>query len=256
MHAAPIRSWKVDSLKVEVYPSREEMGKAAGTAVARKIRELQREKANVAIVFGSAPSQNEMLDALCREEGIDWSRITAFHMDEYIGLPPEAPQRFSKYLIDRLVSRVRPGVFHAIDDGGDPESACAAYAELLGRQPIDIVCLGIGENGHIAFNDPHVALFNDPKTVKVVELDEVCRQQQVNDGCFANIHDVPARAITLTVPALMSGAHLFCVVPGPTKKDAVERTLNGPISPECPASILRLHRDCTLYLDPASEGTQ
>lgn len=251
---AALKTGKVDSLNVQIYPSRQAMGAAAGAAVARRIRTLQQTKSQVSAIFGSAPSQNELLDAVCREPGIDWSRIRVFHMDEYIGLSPDAPQKFSRYLEEHLVDRVQPGHFFPIESDGDPQAECDRHAALLAEQPIDIVCLGIGENGHIAFNDPHVAFFDDPEAVKIVEIDELCRRQQVNDGCFPHMEHVPKRAITLTIPTLMSGAHLFCVVPGPTKRLAVHRTLHGPITPECPASILRRHPGCTLYLDPEASG--
>src|SRR5436309_1752359 len=156
---------------------------------------------------------------------------------------------------ERVEQRVKPRQFHYLE--GDtmlPLDECERYARLLQAQPIDLCCLGIGENGHIAFNDPPVADFKDPHLIKAVELDEACRRQQVNDGCFPTFEAVPTHAVTLTIPALISGAHLFCSVPGPTKRAAVRRTLNGPISTECPSTILRTHADCTLYVDADSYG--
>ncbi|GIP33657.1 glucosamine-6-phosphate deaminase [Paenibacillus sp. J2TS4] len=248
----PILSEVRDQLKVEVYANRQDMGHSAGQAAAGKIKELLAKQEKVRMIFAAAPSQNEFLETLTKDSEIDWSRITAFHMDEYIGLERNAPQRFSQFLQDRLFDVVKPGQVHLIDSSNSIEGECKRYVELLSEAPIDIVCLGIGENGHIAFNDPPVADFEDPMLMKPVELDDACRQQQVNDGCFPAFGDVPTHALTLTIPAIMSGRHLFCMVPGPTKRDAVMHTLNGPIATECPASILRTHADCTLYVDTDS----
>lgn len=242
----------VDRLKVQVYASRKELGTAAGLAAAERMRTLLARKPGIRIIFAAAPSQNEFLETLVAAEGIDWSRVTAFHMDDYIGLPDDAPQRFSRFLTDRLFHIVRPGTVHLIDSTSSIEAECERYGRLLNEAPIDIVCLGIGENGHIAFNDPPVADFADPVAIKPVELDEACRQQQVNDGCFPAIDAVPTHALTLTIPAMMTGTHLFCMVPGPTKRNAVTETLNGPISTACPATVLRTHTDCTLYVDTDS----
>lgn len=204
------------------------------------------------MVFAAAPSQNEFLKSLTQEK-IDWQRITAFHMDEYLGLESCAPQQFGNFLKARLFDVVQFGSVYYIDSGAsDTRAECRRYAELLLKEPIDIVCMGIGENGHIAFNDPPVADFKDPEVVKVVELDEVCRQQQVNDGCFTSIDEVPAQAITLTIPVLMSAHFLSVVVPGKTKADAVEKTMRGPISEQCPASIIRTHADAVVFLDKDS----
>jgi glucosamine-6-phosphate deaminase len=230
------------------------MGRAAGNDAAAKVREVLAAKGGVRMIFAAAPSQNETLATLAAAPGIDWSRVTAFHMDEYIGLAEEAPQRFGRYLREHIFDLVRPGKVHFIDSSNRAEDECRRYAALLREGPIDIVCLGIGENGHIAFNDPPVANFEDPELIKVVELDEACRRQQVNDGCFTNFAAVPTHALTLTIPALVSGAHLFCSVPGRTKRAAVQRTLNGPISTECPSTVLRKHADCTLYTDADSYG--
>jgi glucosamine-6-phosphate deaminase len=226
------------------------MGQAAAADVAQAMRDALRTKDIARVVFASAPSQNDMINALATAADIDWSRVTALHMDEYVGLPPGAPESFGTYLTQRLFDRVRPGRVELIDGNGDDEAR--RYAELLAEAPIDIVCMGIGENGHIAFNDPEVADFADPLSVKMVELDERSRVQQVNDGCFPGISAVPTHAITLTIPALTSGRRLFCVVPGATKRDAVREALEGPITEACPASVLRRHPDCRLYLDADS----
>ncbi|MBB6734309.1 glucosamine-6-phosphate deaminase [Cohnella zeiphila] len=242
----------VDLLKIRVYENRRELGKAAGDAVAGRMRELLAKQPGVRMIFAAAPSQNEFLETLAAAEDIDWSRVTAFHMDDYIGLPENAPQRFSRFLQDRLFRLVHPGTVRLIDCSAPIEAECARYGRLLREAPIDIVCLGIGENGHIAFNDPPVADFADPETVKAVELDDACRTQQVNDGCFPSFGDVPTHALTLTIPTLTGARHLFCMVPGQTKRNAVKETLEGPISAACPATILRRHPDCTLFVDADS----
>lgn len=240
---------KIENLEVLRFASRQAMGEAAGEAVAGWLRTRLAFQSLVRMIFAAAPSQSEFLATLTQAEGIDWSRVTVFHMDEYLGLRAEAPQRFSRFLCDALFDRVKPGQVHLIEGQGDTRQVCRHYAQLLAEAPIDAVCLGIGENGHLAFNDPPVADFNDPVIIKPVELDEICRQQQVNDGCFARLEDVPTHALTLTIPALMQAARLFCIVPGATKRQAVTSTLYDPISVACPATILRQHPDCTLYTD-------
>lgn len=242
----------VDQLAVRVYATRQAMGDAAAAAVATRMRDVLARQAELRMIFAAAPSQNELLAALCQAEGIDWARVTAFQMDDYLGLPPDAPQRFSHYLADHLFDHVHPGNVQMIDGTNSAEVERTRYADLINAAPIDIVCLGIGENGHIAFNDPPVADFHDPEMVKVVTLDAASRHQQVHDGCFAHLDDVPTDALTLTIPALLSGEALFCIVPGPTKRAAVHATLRGPVTTECPASILRQHPTCILYLDEAS----
>ena len=243
---------KVDLLQVKMFSSRNEMGQAAGQEISAKIKELLLIKDVLRIIFAAAPSQNEILAYLSADSSIDWRRIDVFHMDEYIGLPKGAPQRFSSFLKEHLFDQVKPRTVNLIDDGDGLESASKSYSVLLEVAPIDIVCLGIGENGHIAFNDPPVADFNDPKIVKPVELDNACRQQQVNDGCFPDFDAVPQTALTLTIPALLSGKYLFCVVPGNTKREAVKNVLTGSITSACPASILRTHANCVLYTDQDS----
>lgn len=248
----PVHEETVDSLCVRVYRARDEMGKAAGEAAAAKIKELLALQEQVRIVFAAAPSQNEMLDALASDRGIEWQRVTAFHMDEYIGLPAGSPQSFGRYLKERLFDRVKPGRVLYMNGTKELGEECSRYEALLREAPIDIVCLGIGENGHIAFNDPPVADFRDPLLIKAVELEEACRLQQVHDGCFGSLGEVPTHALTLTIPALLAGAHLFCVVPGERKRQAIERTLRGPITSDCPSSSLRTHLDCLLFVDEAS----
>lgn len=245
---------QVESLVVQVYETRAELGKAAATKVSAKIKELLEEKDIVRMVFAAAPSQNEFFESLKKDSDIDWNRIVVFHMDEYIGLEVGAPQSFGTFLKTRLFDEVKPGAVHLIDSSRDVNDELIRYENLIKEDEIDIICLGIGENGHLAFNDPPVADFNDSEMIKVVELDEVCRQQQVNDGCFPTIEEVPTHAITLTIPALMSGNYLYCMVPGPTKRQAVRGVLEGPVSTENPATILRHHPNCILFLDKESYG--
>ncbi len=241
-----------DLLQVEIFDTRGEMGAAAARDIAAAIRQVLAEKDCCNLIFAAAPSQNEVLAALATDKTVDFTRIRAFHMDEYIGLAPDAPQGFGNFLRRALFDKAPFKEVHYLRGGGDPEDECARYAALLERYPVDIVCLGIGENGHVAFNDPPVADFSDPALVKKVALDPVCRQQQVNDGCFAALSQVPTHALTLTVPALMGGKRLFCVVPASSKAQAVRSTLYGPISEACPASALRRHGGAVLYLDQDS----
>ena len=235
--------------EVNVLPDRSEMGRVAGMAVEQKIIDLLKEKDEIRMIFAAAPSQNEVLAYLAASSTIDWSKIVAFHMDEYIGLSAGAPQLFSEFLNEAIFKKVPFKQVFRIDGTSNSDDEVIRYSKLLNEAPIDIVCMGIGENGHIAFNDPPVADFNDPAKMKRVELDLACRQQQVNDGCFPSLDAVPRGALTLTVSALMRGGHLFCVVPGTTKSEAVYKTLYGPIETQCPASILRTHPDCKFYFD-------
>ncbi len=247
-----MKCFEKDKLSVKIFENRDLMGIAAAKDVADCIRALLKTKKEINMIFAAAPSQNDMLLHLCEEEGIDWGRINAFHMDEYIGLDPKAPQCFSNFLKDHIFDLKPFGSVNLINAGADKDEECERYAALLKAHPIDIVCMGIGENGHIAFNDPHVADFKDEKLVKAVSLDEKCRQQQVNDGCFANIDLVPKYAMTLTVPMLMSATYKFCVVPAPTKAWAVNETVNGAIGEACPATVMRISDNCILYCDSDS----
>ncbi|MGC9359581.1 MAG: glucosamine-6-phosphate deaminase [Anaerolineae bacterium] len=248
----PVHAFKQDSLEVQVYPTREAMGQAAARDVAAHLREILSEQEQARVVFAAAPSQNEFLAALRKTADIPWQRIVAFHMDEYVGLPDDAPQRFGTFLRERIFDLPFAQVNYLDGNAPDVEAECSRYAALLQKAPLDIVCAGIGENGHMAFNDPHVADFEDPAWVKPVTLDDVCRQQQVNDGAFERIEQVPKQALTMTMPALMSARHIACVVPGPTKAAAVASTLRGPIEESCPATIMRRHADAVLYLDAAA----
>lgn len=245
-----------DLLTVKIMPTRAEMGEVAAKDIHDKILSLLSEKAEINMIFAAAPSQNDVLQSLIAYKDIEWNRINAYHMDEYIGLAEELKDRsFGTYLTDHIFGKVPFKSVNLIDSTAtDSASECARYSRLLADNPTDIVVMGIGENGHIAFNDPWIAKFDDEEAVKVVPLDEVCRQQQVNDGCFASIDLVPTHAISLTCPTLAAGGALFCIVPAPTKAQAVKRTLEGEINEDCPATILRRHSCATLYLDGDSSA--
>ncbi|HVW16016.1 MAG TPA: glucosamine-6-phosphate deaminase [Mucilaginibacter sp.] len=247
-----MKEFKVDRLDARIYDTRLNMGVNAAGIVARKIVDLLTQKPFINIIFAAAPSQNEFLAALVEDTTIDWTRVNAFHMDEYIGLPENAPQWFGSFLKEKIFGHLPFHSVSYINGKAAPELECVRYAKLLAQFPPDIVCMGIGENGHIAFNDPHLADFNDPLMVKVVDLDQPCRQQQVNDGCFDSLDEVPTHAITLTVPALMSGKYIYCMVPGKNKARAVHETLYERIGEQCPASVLRKHPNAVLFLDEGS----
>jgi len=248
-----IKSFKKDNLAVKVYSTREELGRAAALETGKKIMELQKNQQMINIIFAAAPSQNEFLENLVSQEGIEWECINAFHMDEYIGLPATAPQGFGNFLKERIFD-LRP--FHSVNylngQCESKEAECNRYGQLLAANPVDIVCMGIGENAHIAFNDPHIADFNDKAQVKVVELDELCRQQQVNDGCFTSIGQVPTHALTVTIPVLLKARYIFCMVPGSNKAQAIANTIEQEISQRYPSTILRNHQSAILYIDKQS----
>lgn len=244
---------KKDSLTVKICSTRAEMGRLAASEAAEVLKRLLSEKEQVNIIFAAAPSQNETLATLTTSDGIDWTRVNAFHMDEYVGLAPVSKKSFAAYLNAhifgllpfRSVNYIRGYI-------SDITSECQHYSELLRKYPPDIVLLGIGENGHIAFNDPHVADFSDSELVKEVTLDETCRAQQVHDGCFASLCDVPKSALTLTIPALTNATYMFCSVPAATKAGAVKNMLFNEVSEKCPATILRHHQNAFMYCDADS----
>lgn len=250
---ALLKEINAEKLNVQVYETRNEMGAAAAKDISDYIIKLQKEKDEINIIFAAAPSQNETLASLIATEGIEWNKINAFHMDEYIGLSADAPQAFGNFLKNCLFSKVPFKSVNYIYDGNENyNETCRRYTELLEKHPIDLVCLGIGENGHIAFNDPWVCDFEDNEVIKRVALDEVCRNQQVNDGCFKTINDVPTHALTLTVPTLFAANALFCTVPAKTKAEAVYNTVNCEINEDVPATIMRKHKYATMYCDKQS----
>ncbi|MEM1127177.1 MAG: 6-phosphogluconolactonase [Bacteroidota bacterium] len=249
---ASIPTHRFDALTAQVFPDRVAMGRAAAEDVARHLRACLRVQDEARVVFAAAPSQDDFLAALV-EHDLAWDRVVAFQMDEYLGLPNGHEATFAAYLQRHVIRLVPLKTLHALRlTAGDPEAECTRYAALLNAAPLDVVCLGIGENGHLAFNDPPVADFEDPASVKVVTLDLACRQQQVHDGCFPSLADVPTQALTLTIPALLRGARLSVVVPGAQKAQAVHDTLVQPISTACPASILRRQASAYLYVDEAA----
>ncbi len=235
--------------RIHVHDSREGAGRAAGAGITAELQRRLADQPEVRIVFAAAPSQQVMLAYLAGSTGIDWGRVTAFHLDEYVGLPAGDPRQFGPWLRRRLFDRVPLRAAHLIATDAEPERAAAGYAALLGIAPIDIICLGIGVNGHLAFNDPPITDFDDPQAVKVVNLDLASRRQQVDDGCFSSLAEVPTVAITVTIPPILAAQRLYCVVTGPAKRMAVTRALRGSIDPACPASALRLHPRCEVYLD-------
>lgn len=241
------------NLEVKIFTTREEMGKEAARNVSETIQQLQKERNEINMIFAAAPSQSDFMKELIADERIQWGMINAFHMDEYIGLEKEAPQGFGNFLRDRIFGKVPFKSVHYINGlAEDPAAECERYAGLLSNYPVDIVCLGIGENGHIAFNDPPVADFYDPLLVKVVELETACRQQQVNEELFDILDLVPTHAITVTIPALLRASHMFCMVPARNKAEAVYHTLTDEISEKCPATILRTKKGTILYIDEES----
>ncbi len=247
-----MKEFSADQLKVRLYDNRQEIGKDAAAMAADTIRELLEKKDTVNIIFAAAASQNEFLAELVHEK-VEWGKVNAFHMDEYIGLPKNAEQRFGHFLNERIFSKVPfKAVYYLDGSAQDSKEECRRYSRLLQEFPVDITCMGIGENAHLAFNDPHVADFKDPDLVKVVDLDEACKQQQVNEGCFPEVKDVPSYALTLTIPALLKAPAIFCIVPGATKAEAVYHTLKDPIHEIYPSTILRTHPNTFLFIEKES----
>ncbi|PST83751.1 glucosamine-6-phosphate deaminase [Pedobacter yulinensis] len=236
-------------MNIKIYESRKALGAAAAEQFAQEVRRLSSIKNQVNVIFAAAPSQNEFLAHL-HTYNLNWDHINAFHMDEYIGLPADAPQGFGNFLRERLFEKFEfRSVYYLNGNASDPDAECLRYAQLLAEHPADIVCMGIGENGHLAFNDPPVADFNDRQAVKIVQLDEDCRNQQVNDGCFEHIGQVPKLALTLTIPSLLKADFISCVVPGKAKARAVKNALEEQIDTKYPASILQRHSNVDLFLD-------
>lgn len=238
--------------KLKVLNNTEELGKAAAISVAKVLNETIEEKGFANLILATGASQFSFVENLQKQK-IDWQKITVFHLDEYKGMPITHPASFRKYLKERILEKVQPKqVYYLNGDAEDIDAEVSRYEELLKNHPIDIACIGIGENGHIAFNDPPVADFKDPKLVKVVELDEACRKQQLGEGWFPTFNDVPTHALTLTISAIMNCKAISCVVPDVRKSGAVFNTLNAEISTACPATILRTHPNTILYLDKTS----
>ncbi len=241
-----------DNLKVRILDSAEQLGEAAALSVAKILDDAISEKGFANLILATGASQFQFLEHLQKLE-IAWDKINVFHLDEYKDLPKSHPASFRKYLKERIINNVQPkNAYFLNGDVEDVEAEVLRYEALLREHPVDVACIGIGENGHIAFNDPPVADFNDSKLVKVVELDEACRRQQLGEGWFPTFDDVPTHALTLTIPAIMNCKAISCVVPDERKAEAVYNTLNAEISTACPATILRQHPDTVLYLDKGS----
>lgn len=248
--ASPMRQFQCGSISIEVHETRQDAGKAAAQAAAAAIREAGEERDNIPVIFATGFSQLATLHALTEIKEVPWERVEAFHMDEYVGMAPDHAASFRRYLRENLVQKAPLKHFREID-GTDPDPArlCETYSTALRAASPGVCLLGIGENGHLAFNDPHVADFKDPLDMKVVELDEPCRVQQAAEGWFESFDKVPHTAITLTIPALFRVPRLIASVPGKRKAAIVRRALTEKISPACPATILRTHPNATLYLD-------
>jgi glucosamine-6-phosphate deaminase len=249
----PKAPFQVERLRVLVYENREHMGKAAATHAAERIVTLAAKHEIVPIIFATGASQLATLGALTAIPDLPWNQVVGFHMDEYLGMPDQHPASFRRYLRENVTSKAPIREFHGIDGmAADPEKTCCDYAALLLSNTPLLCLLGVGENGHLAFNDPAEADFDDPQDVKIVSLDQVCRQQQASEGWFSSAAEVPSRAITLTIPTLFRVPELILSVPGPRKAHIVKRTLTEEISTRCPATILRRHPNTTVYLDGES----
>ncbi len=248
--SAPTKTLQVDSLPVRIYSTQLDMARDVARIAQAYLRETLAAKGSAAVILATGNSQIQFLEELIRLGGVDWQRITLFHMDEYLGLSVEHKASFRRYMRERVERRVKPRAFHYLEgDALLPLDECDRYAKLLKAQPIDLCCLGVGENGHLAFNDPPVANFDDKRTVTIAKLDEACRLQQVGEGHFPDLGQVPQYALTLTIPTLCSAKRMLCVAPEKRKAQAVKDALQGPITTACPASILRRQPHATLFLD-------
>jgi glucosamine-6-phosphate deaminase len=240
-------------LRVQIYDSAQALGAAAAANTAAIVRDAIDRQGRARVIFATGNSQFPFVDALKAYTDIDWSKVTAFHMDEYVGMSADHPASFRKWIRERIEEQLHPATVNYLEgDAADIDEECRRFEALLREAPIDLICMGIGENGHIAFNDPPVADFNDTAWVKVVELDRDCRLQQVGEGHFPSFDDVPTHALTLTVPALIAPQAIQVVVPEERKALAVRKTLHDPISEACPATILREQAHAKLFLEPAS----
>lgn len=250
---APIRRLQVDRLPVEVYGSRTAMGAAAAVVAQGVLQQAIAERGEANLILATGNSQLTFLHALRELPGLAWDKIRVFHMDEYLGIEPTHPASFPLFLHEHILDQVKPGTFYPVPgQPEDVEKACAEYAALLQQYPADLVALGFGENGHLAFNDPPYAKFDDPQWVKMVALDETSRKQQVGEGHFPTLDSVPTHAITLTVPALLAAKRVLAIVPEARKVNAVRACLYEPVSEDRPGSVLRTVDHATLYLDPDS----
>ena len=236
----------------QVFGSRKEMAENAARHAAATLRDAIAAQGRAHVIAATGASQFEFLDALVEEPGIDWTRTVFFHLDEYVGMEETHPASFRRYLKERIVARVHPGAFHFIaGEAQDPAAECARVGEILARHPIDVAFVGIGENGHLAFNDPP-ADFEARAPYLVVTLDEACRRQQMGEGWFERLEDVPTRAISMSIPQILKSREILCIVPDARKAQAVRYCLEGEVTPQHPASALQSHPRTTVYLDAAS----
>jgi len=249
----PLRAYPVKQSRVGIYSSTSQMGKAAASDAARLMREAISLQGHVRIIVATGNSQLDLIKALTTGETVDWQSVEVFHMDEYVGMPSSHPASFARWIKNHVSDVVHPGKVHYLSgDSTDIEESSKRYGESLSSAPVDVCFLGIGENGHIAFNDPANANFNDPLKIKRVILDQKCRAQQVGEGHFPNLEAVPREALTLTCPALMSARDLICCVPERRKAEAVRNALEGPLSERCPGSLVVTHPHARIYLDAES----
>ncbi len=247
------RTFTVDALPVRVFPTIADLARDAAREAHGILVNAIATRGSTAAILATGNSQLVFLEALVAMGGLDWAKVTLFHMDEYLGLPATHRASFRRYMRERVETRVKPRAFHYIaGDAHQPVQECRRYEALLRAQAIDLCCLGIGENGHLAFNDPHVASFADTDWVKIVSLDEACRRQQVGEGHFPSIDAMPQYALTLTIPALIAAERVLAIVPEQRKAAAVKASLTGPIGSSCPGSYLRRQPHALLYLDADS----
>ena len=247
------KTFQVDALSVRVYNSSGELAQDAALLAQNYLQSLIAQQGTVSVILATGNSQIQFLEALKGVGGVDWSRVTLFHLDEYLGIDADHPASFRRYLRDRVEKWVNPLQFHYIEgDAKEPLAECDRYTKLLKAQPIDLCCLGLGENGHLAFNEPSVADFNDSHSVKLVKLDKSTREHQLEGGDFPHLEAVPQYAFTLTIPMICSAKKILCLVPSERKRHAVYQMLQGSISTEFPASVLRTQAQATLFLDANS----
>src|SRR4051812_9064282 len=237
-------------MDIKIMSDKAQMGKAAATAGAEQIRRAIAQRGLANIIVATGASQFEMLGELVQQADLNWNKVTGFHLDEYVGLPITHPASFRAYLWQRFVSQLPLPLraFHFLDAETDPRAECRRVGDIIRRHPIDVAFVGIGENGHLAFNDPP-ADFDTEEPYLVVQLDDACRRQQLGEGWFPTFDDVPKQAISMSVRQIMKSGAIICTVPDERKAEAVRNSVEGQVSPKVPASILQQHKRCTLYLD-------
>lgn len=249
----PERVFVANSLTVKIFPNQESLAEAAAAETGTYLNHLLNTQPTARLILATGNSQILFLSRLIESKAVDWDRIELFHMDEYLGLPASHSASFQHYMKERVETKAKPKAFHYLTgDALLPLDECNRYERLLAQAPIDLCCLGVGENGHLAFNDPPVADFEDPRPVKIVKLDDACKQQQVGEGHFPSLDAVPNYAFTLTIPTLCAAKKIVCLAPEQRKSKAIRTALQEPISTTCPASVLRYHSRATLFLDTDS----